>query len=371
MKKWLKGTLIGIGSLLGIIILTVGSYALYVVFQYNRIEDNLPLEIKNNQENELVTINEAYDISTYNIGFGAYSPSFSFFMDSGTYLNGEEVSGIYGKAYNKDEVLKNTNGAIETLLELDTDFTLIQEMDTDSDRSHHINQYQMFLDGFTNQSSTFAINYHSAYLFYPFNDPIGKSNSGIATFSKYTIDESIRRAYPLSTGFDKFFDLDRCFSINYFNVTNNKKLVIINSHMSAYDEGGYIREAQLKMLNEVITDEYNKGNYVIVGGDFNNELADSIGKFPSEEKTPTWVKNLTEDDFPEHFNIVATMYDENGELTATCRAAEIPYTKGVNYLNVIDGFIVSDNIKVNSVYNINNEFSFSDHQPVKMEFELI
>ena len=65
------------------------------------------------------------------------------------------------------------------------------------------------------------------------------------------------------------------------------------------------------------------------------------------------------------------MYDENGELTATCRAAEIPYTKGVNYLNVIDGFIVSDNIKVNSVYNINNEFSFSDHQPVKMEFELI
>lgn len=371
MKKWLKGTLIGIGSLLGIIILTVGSYALYVVFQYNRIEDNLPLEIKNNQENELVTINEAYDISTYNIGFGAYSPSFSFFMDSGTYLNGEEVSGIYGKAYNKDEVLKNTNGAIETLLELDTDFTLIQEMDTDSDRSHHVNQYQMFLDGFTNQSSTFAINYHSAYLFYPFNDPIGKSNSGIATFSKYTIDESIRRAYPLSTGFDKFFDLDRCFSINYFNVTNNKKLVIINSHMSAYDEGGYIREAQLKMLNEVITDEYNKGNYVIVGGDFNNELANSIGKFPSEEKTPTWVKNLTEDDFPEHFNIVATMYDENGELTATCRAAEIPYTKGVNYLNVIDGFIVSDNIKVNSVYNINNEFSFSDHQPVKMEFELI
>nr|MCR5741178.1 hypothetical protein [Gammaproteobacteria bacterium] len=53
---------------------------------------------------------------------------------------------------------------------------------------------------------------------------------------------------------------------------------------------------------------------------------------------------------------------------STCRAAEMPYTKGVNYEVVIDGFIVSDNISVDLIYNIDGGYLYSDHNPVYMEF---
>ena len=50
-------------------------------------------------------------------------------------------------------------------------------------------------------------------------------------------------------------------------VTNGHKLILINSHMSAYDKGGKMRVKQLRLLNSVMESEYKKGNYVIVGGD--------------------------------------------------------------------------------------------------------
>ena len=50
------------------------------------------------------------------------------------------------------------------------------------------------------------------------------------------------------------------------------------------------------------------------------------------------------------------------------------YKKDVNYSVVLDGFIVSDNIRVTGVTNIaqdNGElFLYSDHNPVQMKFVL-
>ena len=122
---------------------------------------------------------------------------------------------------------------------------------------------------------------------------------------------------------------------------------------------------QLEMLNAVMAEEYAKGNYVIVGGDFNHELAHSFGNFPSEQKQPTWAYELTDDDVADGFRVVAS-----GDGVGTCRAAEIPYTEGVNYQTVLDGFVVSDNVEVTKVRNIDTGYEFSDHNPVEMTFVL-
>ena len=60
--------------------------------------------------------------------------------------------------------------------------------------------------------------------------------------------------------------------VNRVKTTNNKELVLINLHMSAYDKGGEFRQKQLNMLEEVLQDEYKKGNYVIAGGDWNHVI---------------------------------------------------------------------------------------------------
>lgn len=78
----------------------------------------------------------------------------------------------------------------------------------------------------------------------------------------------------------KFTDLDRCFTISYVPVDNGKTLALVALHLSAYDEGGKIRQKQLEMLNEVLLSEYEKGNYVIAGGDFNHDIAGTMDLFP-------------------------------------------------------------------------------------------
>ena len=98
-------------------------------------------------------------------------------------------------------------------------------------------------------TSVYAENFHTANLFYPFHDPIGRTNAGILTLSHYRTDRAVRRSFPVTTNFiDKLFDLDRCFAVHYLPVAESEKeLVLINLHMSAYDEGGTIRAEQLKM----------------------------------------------------------------------------------------------------------------------------
>ena len=61
---------------------------------------------------------------------------------------------------------------------------------------------------------------------------------------------------------------------------------------------------------------------------------------------------------------------DSGENVGTCRAAEIPYTEGVNYQTALDGFVVSDNVEVTKVRNIDTGYEFSDHNPVEMTFVL-
>lgn len=358
--KLFKKILRIIGIVLLPFVLVVLGYLSYVLIQYSRIEDYTNIEAENNQ-NANLTLNTEYTITTYNIGFGAYSKDYSFFMDLGTLKSGEATQGKYAKAFNKEDVLKNTNGAINVIKELNVDFAFFQEVDTKSNRSYKVNQCEMIKDSFNNYGSLFASNFHTAYLLYPFNDPIGKSNSGIITLSKYQVSSAVRRSFPL-TGkiLSDLTDLDRCFLVTRIKINDNKDLLLVNLHMSAYDEGGKVRAEQMKLLCSFLEEE--KDNYVIVGGDFNHCLNDT--EFESNELTPDWVAIFPKDDLPSGYTVVSS------GNAATCRSSDLPYQKGVNYEVVIDGFIVGNGVEVISVTNIDTDYEYSDHNPVKMAFRL-
>lgn len=365
-KKIFKITLFTLLSFLLAAILIVGGYIIYLSIQYYRIDDNHTLSVVNNSETN-VSLNTNYTITTYNIGFGAYTQDFSFFMDSGEMLDGTKVKGTGSTAKDKETVLTNTNGAISTVSGINADFMFFQEVDTKSTRSYKVNQYEMLMEEFSLYGTTFAENFHSGFLFYPLTDPIGASYSGIATFSKYNITESVRRSFPIDNGFfAKFFDLDRCFSVNRVAIDgSDKELVLINLHMSAYDEGGLIRAEQLKLLNTVLKIEKDKGNYVIAGGDFNHDIANSDGQFATTQKRPEWVYSMDITQIEQGYQFATSLN------APTCRSTDMAYTSGVNYTVVIDGYIVSNNIEIVEVENIDANFMYSDHNPVRCEFKLI
>lgn len=364
MRKFMAIVASVILAVIALLLLVVVGYVCYVGLSYERIPDNTVVEVENNQSGH-VQLGKEYSIATYNIGFGAYTHDFSFFMDSGTMKDGTKVTGKNSKAESKDVVLTNVNGSANLIKDGNYDFVLLQEVDINSTRSFHVNQYDMFTDVLGSQySRNMGICYDSAYLFYPFTDPHGKSKTGLVSYSKFAMDSALRRQYPLATDLGKYFDLDRCFVVTRYNLENGKQLVVANSHMSAYDKGGTVRHQQLELLNAFLTEEQEKGNYVIVGGDFNHDIAHSDGMFESQQLRPEWVYSLSSDDLALGYQFVAA------QNAPTCRSTDIPYQKGVNYTVVLDGFIVSQNIEVTHVENIDNNFVYSDHNPATMRFVL-
>ncbi len=364
MKKILKFFMIFII----IIILAVCSYLAYMHFNYYRIEDNLDLtdSIKNNQS-KVLELNKEYTVLTNNFGFGAHDKDFSFFMDKGIMKDGTPVKGVLSGASSKEQVIDNTNMAIDLIKSKNADFVLLQEVDEDSTRGFNVNQVEMIENGVSNYASVFDYNLHVPYLMVPITDPHGFAVSGLLSFSKYKLDSAVHRQLYINEGFiSKFVDLDRCFTTMRVPVEDKKELVLINLHLSAYDKGGSARKEQLKFLNSVMEEEYKKGNYVILGGDFNHILSSDYKVLESQQKKPAWVFLFPEDQLAKNFRIV---HSKNANDVGTCRTSDLPYKKGVNFRAVIDGFIVSDNVEASSEI-IDTEFEYTDHNPVMMKFKL-
>ncbi|MBP5694129.1 MAG: endonuclease [Bacilli bacterium] len=386
MNKIVKRILIGAGVFVGVVVLGAGSYVGYVILSYNRIGD-CELKVDSKSTLNQVQTGETYKALTYNIGFGAYSQDFTFFLDTGFDEDGNETCGHYSTAKSKEAVEFNTNGAVNAVFSEAPDFVCFQEVDTDSTRSYHINQDSRIVDKFPNYDHTFAVNFHTAFLPYPLYDMHGIVNAGLTTISKYKIQSAHRYEYTVSSSLSKLFDLDRCFSASVINVSNNKKLYLCNSHMSAYDEGGKIREQQVKELNEFLRERKEAGDYVVIGADWNHDLLTNNPDFEyngttnrpfgETKKDPTWVSHFfnTEGKSPimEGYSIVAS------DNYPTCRNNDIEYEPGKTYVVCIDGFIVSDNVEVVSHRNIQTKngnkgydgFAYSDHDPSLLEFKLL
>ena len=115
-----------IGTVAAILVGVVAVYVIYLFTTYHRIADNLPLTVeqpaKKGTDVDALAIGTEYTALTYNIGFGAYTPDFSFFMDGGK----------SSWAKSKDSVLDTVQGAGDLAASLNPDFAMIEEIDLDS-----------------------------------------------------------------------------------------------------------------------------------------------------------------------------------------------------------------------------------------------
>lgn len=357
-----------IGIILLIALLIVGGYVIYLQANYYRIEDDYELSVKDNAQTQIQT-GQSYTLLTWNTGFGAYNPEFSFFMDTGYGKDGTYYQGERSTAESLEAVESNVSGMKAILTSLNADMMILQEVDEKATRSHGVNMVDAFESSFPKDGAVYAQNFHSVFLAYPFNDPHGSVDAGLLTLSSFDIDEAIRYSYPVDESFPtKFFDLDRCFSACFLPVAGStKSLVLVNSHMSAYDEGGTVRDEQMQVLSDFLSEQYSIGNYVIVGGDFNQILTGEDDHFESIMEVPDWVFPFDESLLPEGYQVVDA---KNSDTTPSIRGTETAYVAGESYTTIVDGFIISDNITAGSEI-IDTAFQYSDHNPVLLTFTLI
>lgn len=351
MKQGLRYTIL----FLLLFILILATYFIYLLVDYKRLPDKQELTIVN-QETNLPLPKKTYQITSFNIGYAAYPADYTFFMDGGK----------YSRAYSKENVLDNLSGIAKSLETLYSDAFLLQEVDTWAHRSYKINEVTYLSEALPTYHYTFGQNYDSSYLFYPITRPIGQSQSGLLTLSQFLLEKSTRFSLPIETNFNKYFDLDRAFTVTQ-TTFDHHPVTLINVHLSAFTKDTSVLDAQIEKLAALMTSEYEAGRSVIVGGDFNHDLlGNSPAVFETKDETQTWTQPFPENLLPAHFSIAKTGLVE--AKIPSVRENGVPYNPKTSFVSLIDGFIVSDDIEVNQVVVSDLQFANSDHNPVTLKF---
>jgi endonuclease/exonuclease/phosphatase family metal-dependent hydrolase len=344
MKKLLKYSTIPLLCLL-LIIVSLISYLSINEYRPAAIEPLIPIVGK-----ETIDEKQSLSIATYNIGYGGLSATEDFFMDGGTNV----------QPPNKKFVQTNLAAIAQTLQQANADIHLLQEVDRQSKRSYYIDEENYFQEKL-NTASVFAYNFLVDFVPIPV-PPIGRVASGLATFTDYQMTQANRISLPVPFKWPiRLSNLKRSLLETRFPIAgSDKELVIFNLHLEAYDSGEG-RMAQSKKLAQLLAKEYAKGNYVIAGGDFNQTFEGSH-QFPTVSKDIWQAGTFTKKDLPEHFSF---SYDDT---YPTVRVLNDAYTGDyeTSQVYVIDGFIVSDNVKVEEIQTQNTDFKATDHHLVKL-----
>ncbi len=357
MKKGWKITLC---VLLALLVL-VGGYVAYVFIDYHRIPDNQVLDVYEQEPQPIAQTGQAYSVLTWNIGFGAYEDDYGFFMDGGT----------QSWAWSKERLTLNLASITNVLLRENADLYFFQEVDFDSTRTYHTDERGfLYMGADPGYCKFYAVNYDSPFLLYPLTQPHGASRSCLLTMAGLHVTSAVRRSLPVETGFTKLLDLDRCYSVARVPVENGRELVLYDLHLSAYSSDGTIADEQLELLLADMQAEYEAGNYVVGGGDFNKDLlpGGSTQYFGVDTGNYTWAQPIRTDLIAAtDMQLIAPVDPE--DPVASCRNADGPYTEQQLRLTV-DGFLVSPNVEVADSAVVDLGFAYSDHNPVRMTFRL-
>lgn len=345
---------------LKLVLILIIMVALYLggVILYGTITDYQPPLIEKIEPQGSFTVldtnKSGFSFLTWNMGYGGLGKEMDFFYDGGKMVRP-----------GKKLVSRYLQGISGFLAANDTiDFICINEIDLDSRRSYRTKQTDTLSKVLATHGYLYANNYVSRYVPVPFTEPMGKVLAGLALYSKYYPTEAMRYAFVANYAWPKkLFMLDRCFILARYPLKNNRSLVVINTHNEAFDNGS-IRKAQMAVLKDKMLEEYKKGNYVVVGGDWNQNPVgfdkNAIRGDIAEDVMPPIEKEFLPSGWQWVFD----------PLVSTNRSNVKPFVRGENKTTLIDFFVISPNLSVKSIKTIDLGYENSDHNPVIMNVSL-
>lgn len=362
-KKILKITCIVLGVILVAAIIFVG---VLTITEY-KPDDSESLEVtsgstfgKNTTGSAKLSpsVGDSISIVTWNLGYGSLGANADFFMDGG-----DSVYTSTAKQLND-----NMEAITSELNSLAADIFLLQEVDERSSRSHKINEADILREKLPSYTSSYAYNYKTLMVPYPL-PPIGRVTSGIMTFSSFEVSDAERIQLPCPFTYPiRLCNLKRCLIVSRIPIAGSEhELVIVNLHLEAYDSGEG-KAAQTRMLADILQNEAAAGNYVIAGGDFNQTFSNvDLSAYP-QQSADLWAPgSIDVSEFGDSFTC------STDSSAPTCRSLDKPY-EGSDHESfqyyVIDGFIVSSNLQINSTETIDLDFKNSDHNPIRLDVAL-
>lgn len=340
-----------IGTIIALLLI---GFVILMVTEYNPA-DREELAIDGTATKEL-KLEESIKIVTYNLGYLSLDSTQDFFMDGGKNVMPKTASNVN----------KNLAALQNFIANEDADIYLFQEVDYKAKRSYYMNQYDGLKKDF-NGTANYAFYHKCLFIPYPILNPVGYVEGGMAVLNKYA-STATRVALPSAYSFPmRAVMFKRCLMVERMKIADSdKELVVINLHLEAYDDGN-TRLKQLEILKEIMQEEYQKGNYVIAGGDFNQKFpVVNNEKYPVLDDSHFSAATIPEDYLPEGFQYAVDGSKPTSRLLNEVYSGNYDNTQ----LYVIDGFLLSKNIELSIVETIENSFSYSDHQPVRLVIKL-
>lgn len=304
-------------------------------------------------------IGDTFTILTLNTGFGALDDQHDMFTDGG----------VEGLNQNKDEIQANLSGMADIIADANAEIVFLQEVDFHSSRTFNVDQAALFSAGYGGSSAQ-ALNYKAIFVPLPLKAPMGSIESGLQTMTQYGCEAATRISLPNTHKWPiSACNLKRCILVMEIPLADSdKKLITVNVHLEAYASGEG-KALQARILHDFVLEEYEKGNYVLVGGDFNQTIPGAdISKYLGSQNDAVYSAPVIDtSSLPDGFRYVCD------DRVPTCRFANSAYDPEdeTTRFFVVDGFLVSPNIQVNSVETLDHAFRYTDHNPVQMNLTLL
>ncbi len=290
-------------------------------------------------------------VLTWNIGFAALGAKADLVIDGGKNL----------RALPQGEIEKAAKAIAGKLVDFDADAVLLQEtanagfLTRGVDVQYHINER------LTEYSQCFWADFQTRFVPAPL-----KLCHGMANFARTRLLQTRALDLPQDPFYYGFLKKYYGAIVQEYPIEGETGLwVVINIHLSAFDEGANIRKQQMKALFDFAQKAYEAGNYVIIGGDWNMRLSKT--EFPHMAKGKAVFEgfDLSQKHVPKGWMICAD------PKVASLRSLSSAYVKGQSYTSVVDGFVISPNVSVKVIETIDLGFEHTDHHPVFARFSTI
>ena len=290
---------------------------------------------------------DALSVTVWNIGYAGLGAESDFSVDGGkNYLPPSRAV-----------TAKNLEGVRRELRQTNADVILLQETARASLLTRGADSVAGAAEALKGRDNAFSADFTARLMPPPF-----RSRHGL--FSSVGVGGARREIAPLPL--EPLFILGLSRRLYHMHIVRvpapGGEWTLINIHLSAFDEGANVRLEQLRAVLAYAGAEYAKGNRVIIGGDWNYEFHRPERPYTTEEKYLFWVHPFPYEELPAGWSVAID------RETPSVRTNERPYVRGENFTTVIDGFIISPNVRAESVKARDLDFQFADHQPVDAVF---
>lgn len=335
----LKRALIILGILAAVVALYVTAF-LIVNHQVSARAD----DIQRTAGEDLPEADDTLDILIWNVGYGGLGAGSDFIADGGEHLFPPSRRAVRDNVAGIESFLIGQN---------DADVVLIQEIARAGPVNYWIDVRARVEHALRDRDNTFFSDFKTRLI-----PPPLRLVHGQALYSALAVQDADIVALPAEDG--GFLGVRRRYASPLIRLGGDQNWTIVSVHLAAFDEDASVRTRQLRELMAWAQAEYESGRRVVIGGDWNFQLAETDFAHTTDERFLFWLFPFPQDALPEGWRIAADA------AIPSVRTNHQAYVPGENYVTTIDGFVVSPNVEVVDVHGFDLGFAHTDHQPVRL-----